>query len=297
MSLLNVFTNKSNKHIGIRIYKNKKLYKIISPNKLRFRRKDPFQIADPFLIEHKDKVYCFYEEKSQNKNGVIKVVNLITETEPQPVHIGTKTHLSFPFVFQIQEAFYMIPETNELNEVAIYECVEFPQYWKKKEVLLKGKFVDSSVVEHNGVYYLFTTHKIQKEGKYNYNLEVYYSDVLFGNYTIHPMSPIQKGKKYGRLGGSLIKHEVDLYRFSQDCEEFYGSELHRFKISKLTREEIVESIDTEKYILTNYDLKLGGHHYSCLTQSKNNSLWEAIDVNNEDNYFQRFLQIIYDKIN
>jgi hypothetical protein len=297
MSLLKIFTNKTTKNIGIRVFKNKKLHKTISPKKLRFRRNDPFQLADPFLIEYENEVYCFYEEKAVNKNGIIKVLNLTTLIESQLVNIGTNTHLSFPFVFQRQGSYYMIPETNELNEVAIYKCEEFPLSWRKKVVLLKGKFVDSSVVEYNGVYYLFTTHKILEVGKSNYHLEVYFSDDLFGNYIKHPMSPIQKGKKYGRLGGSLVKNGNNLYRFSQDCEEFYGSELHRFKISKLTREEIVESIYAEKYISTNYGLKLGGHHYSCMIQSKNNSFWEAIDVNNEDNYFQRFLQIIYAKIN
>jgi hypothetical protein len=297
MGFLNVITNKPTKNIGIYIYKNKVLYKKITPNSFRLDVNAPFQIADPFLIEFDNQIFCFFEEKSVYRNGEIKVVNITTNEKPQIVELGTNTHLSFPFVFQNEGKYYMIPETNELNEVAIYECQSFPKIWKKKVVLLKGKFVDSSIIEHNGVYFMFTTLKVLNEGRHIYHLEIYYSDTLLGKYVKHASSPIQVGKKFGRLGGSILKDGGDLFRFSQDCEEFYGSELHRFKINKLTKDNIIETLDTERFILKEFGLKLGGHHYSSLIQSMNNSLWEAIDVNEEDNYFQRFLQIIHSKIN
>jgi hypothetical protein len=64
MGVINIFTNKPNKNIGIHIYKNKKLFKKIIPNKIRLGISTPHQIADPCLIERLGEIFCFYEEKS-----------------------------------------------------------------------------------------------------------------------------------------------------------------------------------------------------------------------------------------
>jgi len=72
-------------------------------------------------------------------------------------------------------------------------------------------------------------------------LYLYYADYLSGTWTEHPLSPIIKGdKNIARPGGSVIEYNGSLYRYTQDCEPYYGNQVRAFEITKLTTEEYEE---------------------------------------------------------
>lgn len=102
----------------------------------QLKKKYTFQ-ADPFLIEKDDKLYVFYEAFSfRNSKGTLRCRILDRElTEIDDVKLegfdDLRCHLSFPFLININNQLFMIPESSERKEVLLFQSVEFPARWKK----------------------------------------------------------------------------------------------------------------------------------------------------------------------
>ncbi len=116
--------------------------------------------ADPFIISDANENYVFLEEMTYGGKGRIICMHLNAKGETinvQPV-IEKPFHLSYPFLIQHDETWYMIPESSENNTVDLYECVGFPYQWKLRKNLLSGiKALDSTIVRHNEKFWLFCT--------------------------------------------------------------------------------------------------------------------------------------------
>lgn len=97
----------------------------------------------------------------------------------------------------------MLPESNESNELRLYECVDFPYKWKLNKIIFdNGKYVDSSIICKGDIYYLFTTHKTEN----SFYHELYYcNDLLSDKWIKHPQSPISNNPKFARNGGSVFR--------------------------------------------------------------------------------------------
>ena len=252
--------------------------------KLRLTKSEPYQIADPFLFCDQSKgFWCMYEVKFKGIKGVLKALNLDTY-EVLDIDLLPGVHLSFPFLINHEKRTYLIPETAELNEVALYAEVSFPIKWKKIEVLLKGKYVDSHIIFLDEVFYLFSTLKENSQ----YILKLFHSNNIAGPYVEHPKSPVHVGRKYGRSAGSVIQTAEKTYRFSQDCELYYGKEVHMFEVLKLNETEYEEVLVQENLIKEKFQNNLGGHHVSRVQNPKMGEVW-AVDMNFKDSYFQRFI--------
>ena len=224
--------------------------------------------ADPFLVVKDDTLYLFYEEYRYRDKGIIKMIStcdLVTWSKPKVV-LDEDFHLSYPWVFQHEGHWYMMPETSAVHEVRLYRAVnnQLDHFEYVKTILSRDAedgfpvmdYCDSSIVNKDGKFFLFTT---LNQGKGN-ELYLYYSDSLDGEYTPHPQSPLIVSDKYGRNGGSLLQHDAVLYRFAQDCDGEYGNNVHLFKVNTLTRNQYKESVFQED-VLTRQGL-LAGHQYN-----------------------------------
>lgn len=257
------------------------------PKKLRIKKTSPFQYADPFLFEDKQKnTWCFYEEKCEQAVGILKCINLNQPLIEYEIDLDLDTHLSFPYVFEDQGIIYMIPETSQNNEVCLYESTDFPTKWKKVSQLLCGPYVDSNVFKFRNQYFLFSTLKVG--GQKKYQLDMFFSNNLFGPFQLHPKSPLQIGRKLARSGGSIIEKENHYYRVSQDCSEQYGKEIILSQILQISDQEYCEEIKSKTWIADKFRHLNGGHHVSNLN-SANKKFW-AIDLNLKESYFQRFIR-------
>lgn len=206
--------------------------------------------ADPFLVVKDDTLYLFYEEYRYRDKGIIMMTStddLFTWSEPKVV-LAEDFHLSYPWVFQHDGQWYMMPETSAVHEIRLYKAAnnEFEHFdfykailqHSAEEIMPTVDFCDSSIVNRDNSYYLFTTvyHGDDKEQL------LYCSGSFDSDYEIHPQSPLVVGDKYGRNGGSLIEHEGVLYRFAQDCEGEYGKDIHVFSVKELSRTRYQESL-------------------------------------------------------
>ncbi|CAH1207688.1 hypothetical protein PAECIP111891_03072 [Paenibacillus allorhizoplanae] len=194
-------------------------------------------VADPFIIQHESDYFLFFE--ILNKASGQGEIGVATSTDGMTWKYGRvvlreKFHLSYPQVFKHNNEFFMLPETAESNRVILYKAKNFPFEWEVHCDLLKGNYLDPSLVQYNGKWWMFT-------GTEEDNFHVFYSDHLEGPWTEHPQSPIiSNNDKISRPGGRLIISDGCVHRYTQADYPHYGESVRVFKVNKLTEQEYVE---------------------------------------------------------
>ncbi len=236
---------------SIGIYAGNSIYDLYSPGKNinpvltvdDIRDENATLVADPFMIQKDGKWYLFFEAEVETPGGPIGKIGLATSrnglswTYDQMV-LEEPFHLSYPYVFNRQGNYYMIPETRSVRSVRLYKARKFPHKWKLEKILLKGKrFADNSLFKYNNLWWLFTDSG-------NHTLRLYFSDKPDGKWKEHCKSPImKKNPNHARPGGRVIVLDGIPIRFAQDAYPIYGKQVWAFKITELTpktyREELV----------------------------------------------------------
>lgn len=195
-------------------------------------------IADPFIITNGGSFYLFFEilDKSSGKG----IIGLATSPDGEQweydrVILREDFHLSYPYVFEFNKEYYMIPESSEANNVILYKARNFPYEWEKVNSLVEGRYVDSSIFHYENRWWMFAA----KSGK----LHLFFSDTLEKNWEEHPKSPlIINNYHVTRPGGRVIVDDNHIYRYTQDGRPHYGSAVRLFKITKLTQTEYEEEL-------------------------------------------------------
>ena len=274
--------------------KNFRVVKEINSTKNFFSLHPTVIVADPFLFTYFDELYLFYEEQIDLQGkGVIKMIKTsdLKQWSKPIIVLKEPFHLSYPNVFEFDNSVYMLPETGQTSSIKLYKANKDLSEWKFVQTLLTGKiFVDTSIINFNSMFYLFTTDYSDGVNV----LELYYSNTIFGNWTKHPQSPIAIGNNKGRCAGSLFFFNNIIYRPTQCCEKLYGGGVDIYKVLKMNTKEYKE----EKFmnIIPNddYFYSIGGHHFKyCKYNGKNVIATDGIELC--INFFE-ILRIIKRKI-
>lgn len=259
--------------------------------KIRTSKKHLHTCADPFLFVENDSLYMFYESQIVGEVGEISVIITRDLKDFKEVRglLKEDFHLSYPFVFRQTSSIFMIPESAEANGVILYKFSDFPTKIERCKTLLTGFYVDTSVISHNGTWYLFTTSKL--------GLEIYFTDDIENTKLVpHPNNPISSDPRYQRNGGGPVLIENNLYRIAQDCSTAYGSNLNILKIKNLSKNHYEEEIFVENYFDCDLTInKKGGHHLS-IAKFKGESMI-AIDGKHEDYLLNKFISPIFKLMN
>jgi hypothetical protein len=215
----------------------KSFHKIIPP-------KDRFW-ADPFIVEKQDKHYLFVEElEYKDGKGYISVIELNKNRKKQISHkiIEQPYHLSYPFVFESGESYYMIPESTNNRTIELYRCEDFPFKWSYHSTLMHNiNAADTTIIYHNAKYWMFTLIESDQNEQTNANLHIFYSDDLLSNeWLAHAANPVVVDVRSARPAGNIFEKEGVLYRPSQDCSKRYGWALVINKIVTLNETEYAE---------------------------------------------------------
>lgn len=173
-----------------------------------------YWMADPFLIKYKGVNYLFAElyDKKHSK-GVIGYAKLKGNRCGRfRVCFKEKYHLSYPCVFYRGDNIYMIPETADNKEVALYKALDFPCKWEKIKVICNQACVDTTPFRYQNEDYYFTT--IVNEHSSD--------DSLFLiNENSGECKQLLKDNLCLRSAGNVIFEKNDMIRPSQD-DTVYG---------------------------------------------------------------------------
>ena len=196
-------------------------------------------VADPFMIRVNSWFMFFEVLRNDTPRGEIGLASSVNGRgwKYEQIVLREEFHLSYPYVFEWQNAIYMTPETLGANAVCLYEADEFPTRWSLKAKLLEGQYADPSIVYFNDLWWLFVFSPPYQHD----TLRLYYAEQLTGPWHKHPRNPIVRAdRRRARPAGRILIRGNHLIRFAQDCVPRYGSRVRAFDILELTTTSYTE---------------------------------------------------------
>lgn len=233
----------------------------------RFKRltppKDRFW-ADPFAIKSGDRYYVFLEELLYKTNkGHISVIEMDRKgvvSGPRKV-LERDYHLSYPFVFEWNGDYYMVPESAANKTIELYRAKSFPFVWQLEKVLMTDvRATDATLAEIDGKWWMFVSlseHSIPDE------LYLFSADTPLGPWTAHQRNPVKSDVRGSRPAGALFEWNGDVYRPAQDSSGRYGYAISINRIVQLDEEQYRE--EQVSSILPNWDKDLLATHTISIT--------------------------------
>ena len=231
-------------------------FKYLMPPKDRFW-------ADPFVVEKEGRHYVFFEEWLHSRGMAhISVMELdrngissdITEILVRPYH------LSYPSLFEWDGRLFMIPESSSNNSIELYECTDFPHKWEFVHNIMEDvDAVDSTMLEHNGKWWLFSGWTEVDGMSHDDELCIFYSDnPLSQTWQPHALNPVVSDVRTARPAGQIKNIDGRLLRPSQNCAGIYGYGFNLSEITVLTENEFEEQ--PIAHLAPDWDKKLTRTH-------------------------------------
>jgi len=210
-------------------------------------RKDEFW-ADPFAININKKNYIFFENYSyKKKKGKIscgifknyKIENICDVLE-------LDHHLSYPFVFELNNSVYLMPEAAEAKRLEIYRAIDFPTKWELYSTAFEGeKIADPTLFfdKQNNIW-LFLNKSKDPFNDYDSELYIYkISDLKLNKIIPHKQNPVIIDSRRARNAGNIFLNKEQLIRPSQfNINSVYGYGLNLSEITSLTIENYEEKL-------------------------------------------------------
>jgi hypothetical protein len=187
-------------------------------------------VADPFMLREGDKWYMFFEvlnkRTQQGDIGLATSENGL-EWKYGQIVLDEPFHLSYPYVFQWDGQYWMIPESSRSSTIRLYRAVRFPLEWVLDRELLFGEYRDTTLFRHKDKWWMATSPT-------NGVLHLFYAEDLRGPWTAHPQNPLVAGNiQRGRCAGRVVEVDGRLIRFAQDGFPSYGSRVRALEITVL----------------------------------------------------------------
>lgn len=206
-------------------------------------------LADPFVAQDGEHTWVFVEDFNQLTNRAhISVFD--AETAFESTNAGSATpclsepfHISFPFIFQWQDAWWMAPDTISSGKMRLYRSVSFPEQWRWEwDLAIPSPMVDAVMFEQDGRWWILGTQRSGRSGSYLSQLCAYWAPTpLSPTWTPHPHNPLVSSRAGGRNGG-LIRRDHTIFRVAQlNQGDFYGGALSIRHLDGLSTEDFHET--------------------------------------------------------
>lgn len=196
--------------------------------------------ADPFPIEKDGKIWVFFEEfDGKTQKGKIGLGEWnAQELVSTRIILEEDWHVSYPFIWEENGSFYMIPESGEAGKTYLYKATDFPFRWERSGILLEEEAYDPTLWKSGDQYWFFVNQRPHPGTSAFVELYAYFSLSLENPiWTPHALNPIVSDVRASRPAGRIFQQNGKLYRPAQDSGKRYG---HRVKI-----QEILKLTDTE----------------------------------------------------
>jgi hypothetical protein len=217
--------------------------------------------ADPFVIWHEGVHHIFVEEfPFETHKGIISHFTVDKEgrASAPKVVLSRPYHLSYPFVFEQEGQFWMIPETSGNNAVELYRAERFPDKWIFEKTLIDNiKLDDVTLINHDKRLWMFAAVSDWQSSQWD-SLGLFYADDLFGDWQRHPANPVLLDAKSARPAGAMYHQDGSLWRPAQDCSNGYGSGLSLCRVDRLDTERFEQTV-LHSFVPANKDHLFGLH--------------------------------------
>lgn len=220
-------------------------------------------VADPFCFVDDGTWHLFFEIFTMHRDppaviGHARSRDAGATWSVSDAVLRTDTHLAFPYVFEWEGSYYMLPDRwdhvdGEPRDIKLYQASRFPDSWTEVATLVSPTHRLNDVV---AVRYDDRWWAIGGDGR---NLYAYYSDELAADdWTPHADNPVVADRPSGaRPGGRPIVGRDRILLYLQDCAASYGSQLRAFEVTRLTPERYADREHPRSPVLTPEDDLIG----------------------------------------
>ncbi|MEN9307675.1 MAG: hypothetical protein RL173_1607 [Fibrobacterota bacterium] len=206
--------------------------------------------ADPFPLRWNDQDWILFEDMISGDRGRLRAaLRRGSEWNVLPGEIlPLPHHLSWPCPMDIDGSLYLLPESGEANEVALWECIDFPFQWKKRVVLLEGRhWHDPVFLHHQDLWWLFVSAGGAYDQDHSAELQAFWTrDPLREPLRPHALNPLSVSVAGSRPAGKPFEFQGTWIRPTQDCRAGYGTGIFLQRLDELTptswRETVVGRI-------------------------------------------------------
>ena len=201
--------------------------------------------ADPFVITHQGLHHIFVEEfPFETQRGIISHLTIDDQGNASGLQtvLSRPYHLSYPFIFEHEGDFWMIPETSANRTVELYRATSFPGEWSLEKTLIKDVLADDvTLVQHEGRWWLFAAISERQSSQWD-ALGLYYADDLLGPWRAHQANPVLLDASAARPAGAMYHQDGALWRPAQDCSKIYGGGLSLCRVDQLNPERYAQTV-------------------------------------------------------
>jgi hypothetical protein len=206
-------------------------------------------VADPFMILVDGAWHMFFEVmRSTSRVGAIGHAtspNGLTWRYSSLV-LAEPFHLSYPYVFEANGECCLVPESHQAGVIRLYRAERFPFHWSPVATLLEGEWVDPTLFQWDGHWWLLAATPPQRAT----HLHLFGASDPAGPWREHPASPVVRDDPVtARPAGRVVMHDGALLRFAQDCSVRYGESVSAFEIVELTARHYRERAVTRGPVL------------------------------------------------
>ena len=242
-------------------------------------------LADPFGLVRGDALHVFVEAYDYRvKRATIERHELALADlswRGCSTVLDRPFHLSYPQVFEHEGETWMVPESFQAGEIALYRASdESLDHWERDCALLRGlPGADASLVEHAGRWWMFYT-LVGPNARDQRELHLAHAPPLAGPWTPLATNPVRVGRDGARPAGRpFVGHDGVLSLPVQDSSCGYGGATRLLRFPLLTPERVVAELDAER--LTG-DLVSGTHTAGLHTLNGVGAALTLIDVKRVD---------------
>jgi hypothetical protein len=195
-------------------------------------------LADPFGLWRDGRLFVFAEAYDyRTRHGVIDVLELDAGLAPvaRRTVLREPWHLSYPYVFEAEDAVWMAPEAHRSGALTLYRAEAFPDAWTPAARLeLDTPAIDATPFRHGGLWWLAYSpsgSQAFKQGR----LHLAFAESLTGPWRPHPGNPVRIDRSGSRPGGTpFVASDGILTLPVQDCTRTYGGTIRLLRILALT---------------------------------------------------------------
>ncbi|MBW8847070.1 MAG: hypothetical protein JF607_19050 [Burkholderiales bacterium] len=213
-------------------------------------------LADPFGLVRGDALHVFVEAFDYRvKRATIERHEFDLSFGPsdlrwrgQATVLDLPFHLSFPQVFEHDGETWMVPESFQAGEIALYRATDRSlDRWERQCALLSGlPGADASLVEHGGRWWMFYT-LVGAGGRDQRELHVAHAPALAGPWTPLAGNPVRVNREGARPAGRpFVAHDGVLTLPVQDSSTGYGGATRLLRFPVLTPERVVIEAGAER---------------------------------------------------
>lgn len=222
-------------------------------------------VADPFLFVSEIEGWnLFFEVYNRERRPTGVIGHATSQNAGQSwayneIVLRDEVHLAFPYVFEWDGTFYMIPDRwnrERPASIRMFQTDSLPDGWRPVSTIVDPdrQLADCIVFRWNDRWWALLGSDDDR-----YDLMAYYSnDLLADGWTPHDDNPVVSGRPAAaRPAGRPIVDENSVLVFFQDCEAQYGDKVRAYEIDRLTPGEYADQERAESPVLEGTGRALG----------------------------------------